>query len=169
MIEFSHDPSEYIRGLQQLLVSDKKKIAFLFGAGTSLAQKNEKSIIVPAIGKMTSDIVKKLGKTLRYKKAFVEIRKEIEDQDFNYNIETLLSNIEQKITIIGKGQLNGLDLKQFKELLCKIKKQIREMVSVHKHILKGNNIENLIHADFAEWIGRSDRVDSFSALPKIPQ
>lgn len=35
----THDPSEYIRGLQQLLISDKKKIAFLFGAGTSLAKK----------------------------------------------------------------------------------------------------------------------------------
>ena len=32
----THDPSEYIRQLQQILVSDKKKIAFLFGAGTSL-------------------------------------------------------------------------------------------------------------------------------------
>lgn len=29
MKEFLHDPSEYIRGLQQLLISDKKKIALL--------------------------------------------------------------------------------------------------------------------------------------------
>jgi hypothetical protein len=34
----THDPSEYIRGLQALLVSDKKKIGFLFGAGTSLCK-----------------------------------------------------------------------------------------------------------------------------------
>ncbi len=34
-----YDPSEYVRGLQQLLVSDKKKTAFLFGAGTSLSKK----------------------------------------------------------------------------------------------------------------------------------
>jgi hypothetical protein len=32
----THDTSEYIRGLQQLLISGKKKIDFLFGAGTSL-------------------------------------------------------------------------------------------------------------------------------------
>ena len=31
------DPSEYVRGLQQLVISDKKKIGFLCGAGTSLA------------------------------------------------------------------------------------------------------------------------------------
>ena len=35
----THDPSEYIKGLQQLLISDKKNVAFLFGAGTSLAKK----------------------------------------------------------------------------------------------------------------------------------
>lgn len=38
-MEYTHDPSEYIRGLQQLLISDKKKIGFLFGAGTSSAKK----------------------------------------------------------------------------------------------------------------------------------
>jgi hypothetical protein len=53
----THDPSEYIRGLQALLVSDKKKIGFLFGAGTSLAKKDKiKSKNIPAISKMTSDI-----------------------------------------------------------------------------------------------------------------
>ena len=33
-----HDPSEYIKNLQQLLSSDKKRIGFLFGAGTSLVK-----------------------------------------------------------------------------------------------------------------------------------
>ena len=37
------DPSEIVKGIQQLLVSDKKKIAFLFGAGTSIAKKNKKT------------------------------------------------------------------------------------------------------------------------------
>lgn len=58
----THDPSEYIRGLQQLLISDKKKIAFLFGAGTSLAKKNSKSQIVPAIGEMTIKVLTELNK-----------------------------------------------------------------------------------------------------------
>ncbi|MDD4436566.1 MAG: hypothetical protein PHS04_00820 [Tissierellia bacterium] len=54
--DITNDPSEYVRGLQQLLVSDKKKIAFLFGAGTSLAKKNKNSLTIPAIGKMTEKI-----------------------------------------------------------------------------------------------------------------
>ena len=56
-----HDPSEYIRNLQQLLVSDKKLIGFLFGAGTSLV-KNPKTneAYVPAITDMTKDIINKV-------------------------------------------------------------------------------------------------------------
>jgi hypothetical protein len=62
----THAPSEYIRGLQQLLVPDKKKIGFLFGAGTSLAKKNCNSTIVPAIGRMTSEIETELNKTTKF-------------------------------------------------------------------------------------------------------
>lgn len=54
-----HDPSEYIKGLQQLLISDKKRIGFLFGAGTTLARKTKDSLYIPAIGKMTEEVVKK--------------------------------------------------------------------------------------------------------------
>ncbi len=65
----AHDPSEYIKGLQQLLISDKKKIAFLFGAGTSLAKKNKNSINIPAIDAMTSKIETVLHKNAVYKTA----------------------------------------------------------------------------------------------------
>ena len=35
----THDPKEFVRGLQQILISDSKKIGLLFGAGTSFATK----------------------------------------------------------------------------------------------------------------------------------
>jgi hypothetical protein len=153
----THDPSEYIRGLQQLLVSDKKKIAFLFGAGTSLAKKNEDSIIVPAIGKMTSDIENELCKTPNYEIAINEICQEIESKGLNYNIESLLSNIEQKIEIIGNGTLNKMEKNEFSDLCNEIKEQIRKTVSVHEQILNDGELENIIHVDFAEWIRRANR------------
>jgi len=154
----THDPSEKIRGLQQLLVSDKKKIAFLFGAGTSLAKKNNDSIIVPSIGKMTSYIETELNKKSKYNTAINEIRLEIESKKLSYNVESLLSNIEQKIQIIGDGNLNILGKNDFDSLMGEIKKQIREIVSIHKQILeKDVKLENLIHVDFAEWIGRVNR------------
>ena len=77
MSELTYDPSEYIKGLQQLLVSDKKKIAFLFGAGTSVAKKNEISINIPAVAKMTEIVEKELCKTEKYKSAIKEIKNEI--------------------------------------------------------------------------------------------
>lgn len=158
MKKITHDPSEYVRGLQQLLVSDKKRIAFLFGAGSSLAGKNKDSITVPAIGEMTKDIGTELSKTPEYKVALEEIKFEIEAQNLNYNIETLLSNIEQKRKIIGeKGSLNELSRSQFDDLQDAIKKQVKAMVGVHTKIRENDNIKNLIHVDFAEWIKRSNR------------
>lgn len=98
----SHDPIEYIRGIQQILISDKKRIGFLFGAGSSLAKKSAKSLTVPAIGKMTNSIVAKVGQVKKeYETALEEIKIELGEK--NFNIETILSNLEQKSTFIGGG------------------------------------------------------------------
>jgi len=147
----THDPSEYIRGLQQLLVSDKKKIAFLFGAGTSLAKKNDDSKNVPGIKDITNEVEEKLSKKPKYKKAIIEIKDEIGIEKFT--IESLLSNLEQKKQVIGNGKLNGLKKENFDELIKKIKLNIRQIVSIHKNL----DINNVIQADFAEWIGKADR------------
>jgi hypothetical protein len=152
MGELTHDPSEHIRGLQQLLISDKKKIGFLFGAGTSLSKKNNDSLFVPAIGDLTQSIEKELLKKPQYKKAITEIKDEIGTE--RYNIETLLSNLEQKLSIIANGVLNELTKDEINSLIKEIKNQIRKQVSVHKNLKK---IEDIIQFDFAEWIGRADR------------
>ena len=151
-----HDPSEYIKGLQQLLISDKKNIAFLFGAGTSFAKKNERSINIPAISQMTEDIEKILKETNLYRQALIEMRQEIESSGSRYNLESLLSNIELKIQIIGEGVLNKLKKENFNSLITELKKEIKKIVSVHEKILEGG-LKDLIHVDFAEWIGRSNR------------
>lgn len=153
-MEKSHDPISFVRGLQQLLVSDKKRIGFLFGAGTSLAKKNESSITIPGIGRMTSDIIAELCKNQKYKVAIEEIRIEITEE--NFNIESFLSNLEMKIHILANGNLNGLSKHDFEKLLSKTKKEIIKIVSVHDRI-KSGKIDNHIHVDFAEWIGRSNR------------
>lgn len=155
-----HDPSEYIRGIQQILISDKKKIGFLFGAGSSLAWKNEKSLTVPAIGKMTSEIVEEVGKdSKKYEVALEEIKEELGEK--NFNIETILSNLEQKVTFIGKGKLNSLNRDEFAELIKEIKKGVREKVSVHKKkddkIVTKDIVSELVQSDFANWIGQAER------------
>ncbi|WP_336703456.1 SIR2 family protein [Chryseobacterium indologenes] len=155
----NHDPSEYIRGIQQILISDKKKIGFLFGAGSSLAKKNTKSLTVPAIGTMTNEIVTELSdKDVSYKKALEEIKEELEEK--NFNIETILSNLEQKYSFIGKNVLNTLNREQFFDLIKEIKKRVREKVSVHKvgdKIVNKEVVNELVQADFADWIGQAER------------
>jgi hypothetical protein len=50
----SHDPREFVRGLQQILVSDSKRVGFLFGAGTSMSCKKgcSKASVIPGIQEM---------------------------------------------------------------------------------------------------------------------
>lgn len=154
----THDPAEYIRGIQQVLVSDKKRIGFLFGAGSSLAWKNEKSLIVPAIGKMTDEIVGELSAEKdEYKKALEEIKTDLGDK---FNIETVLSNLEQKEKLIGSGKFNGLDKEGFENLIESVKGKVRNKVSVH---LNGEGqvpkeiIADIVQTDFAKWIGQAER------------
>jgi len=156
----THDPSEYIRGIQQILISDKKKIGFLFGAGSSLSQKNKKSLTVPAIGKMTTEIVEDLEKIEpKYKVTLDEIKEELGEKYFN--IETILSNLELKVSIIGKSKLNGLEKEEFIKLIGEVKKSVRKKVSVHLNeeskIVNKDIVSELVQTDFANWIGQAER------------
>ena len=146
----THDPTEYIKGLQTILVSDKKKIGFLLGAGTSLAKKNENSKIVLSVKEMTNNIIQNITDE-KNKNAVEQIKEEIGDG--NFNIETLLSNLELKFQVIGKDILNGLNKNDIKLLIDEIKNKIKELVSVHNNI----QADNQIQTDFAEWIKRADR------------
>lgn len=154
-----HDPSEYIRGIQQILISDKKKIGFLFGAGSSLAKKNNDSLTVPAIGTMTKEIVTEAGvENPNYKSALGQIEAEIGSE--NFNIETLLTKLELKLEVIGSSTLNSLTKEDFRNLISFIKKCVRDKVSVHlenNKIVKKDIVRNLVQTDFANWIGQAER------------
>lgn len=149
----THDPSEYIKGLQQLLISDKKRIGFLFGAGSSMAKKDDDSLTVPSVWPLTKDIVSELSEKSEYKTLFEELEEELED---SFNIETILSNLEQKITVVGKGILNGLDKTGFEGLIKEYKKKIQEKISIHKDFTY-DKAESMVQVDFARWIGQVDR------------
>jgi len=162
MNEIYYNPQEYVRQLQSLLISDKKKIGFLFGAGTSLAIKNGASnkSKVPAIYELTKSIVNEISKTAegqenKHKTALEHIKTELGEEKFN--IERILSNVIQKKEIIGDGALNGLNKTEFEELEKQIKNLIKENVSVHNNKNEENFLDNLVHTDFAEWVGRADR------------
>ena len=151
------DPSEIMRGIRQLLISDKKRIGFLFGAGTSLAKKEQDSPTVPAIGKLTELVSNELKE--RNADALTSIKQDIEDSNLSFNVETLLSNVEEKINIVGKGSLNGLDKPNFIALRDQIKQCILKEVAVHKYINITNveQLNKMIQVDFASWIQNANR------------
>jgi hypothetical protein len=150
------DPSETIRGIQQLLVSDKKKIAFLFGAGTSLSKKNNNSPTIPAVAKMTTQVVDAIKKVPEFASAINGIQSDITDDGKLFTIETLLSNIEEKISVVGKGKLNDLSKKDLNKLDDQIKEKVLSIVSVHKTI-DNKAYKNMSQCDFASWIKSANR------------
>jgi hypothetical protein len=157
----THDPEECMRNIFQLLVYKKKRIGFLFGAGTSKSEKvKEKSLIVPDIRELTAIIEKELleekdneGKLSdKYKGVISNLKT---DLGCNYNIETILSNLELKHEVIGSEIISGLNKEQYSELILKIKGVIKRKTSVH--VSDNIDFDSLIQSDFASWIGQADR------------
>src|SRR5262249_30585397 len=104
-----HEPREQIRGIQQILVSDKKRIGFLFGAGTSFATGT--SVSVPAVAKMTAIVVEEIVHNApAFTNALKELKSETELAHATFTVETLLSTLEAKRTVIGAGKLNGMSV-----------------------------------------------------------
>ena len=63
----------------------------------------------------------------KYEAALAEIYTELDQQGQSLNIETLLSNVEEKIRIIGKGTLNDLTKDEFIAIGEKIREEIQKM------------------------------------------
>ena len=150
----THDPREHIRGIHQILISNKKRIGFLFGAGSS-CKTGVDSVSVPTIANMTTQIVAGVeAHSIEFAAAVKEIRGEIGDALFN--IESLLSSIEAKRTVIGNGTLNGLASDGFSKLGDLVKKLVVEIVSVHES-LKHEDKSKLAHSKLANWISKARR------------
>ena len=153
----NHDPREQVRGLHQILTSDKKRVGFLFGAGTSFATGLD-GIFVPAIAKMTSDIVQHVTtQSVALASAIDDINTELSGAKFAFNIESLLSSIESKRAVIGAGTLNGLDSTGFSELAKLVKEQVVKLVSIHDHLSATADRKKLSHSQFSNWIQKARR------------
>lgn len=152
----THDPREHIRGIHQILISDKKRIGFLFGAGSSLAT-GLPSTFVPAIEKMTDTIVAQVeAHSEEFKDAVKQIKAETATAKVVFNIETLLSSIEAKRAVIGEGKLNGLNASGLSDLATLVKGSVMKLVSVHETLPVGDR-KKLAHSSLANWIQKARR------------
>jgi len=153
----THDPREHIKGIHQILISDKKRIGFLFGAGSSFAT-GLPDVFIPAIDKMTEVIIGKVvAHSAELGTAVKEIRAETEDAKVPFNIESILSSIEAKRAVIGAGKLNGLDSNGFSNLATLVKTEVVSLVSVHELLRKPEDRKRLAHAQLANWVQKARR------------
>jgi hypothetical protein len=153
----NHDPREQVRGLHQILTSDKKRIGFLFGAGTSFAT-GVSDICIPAIEKMTNDIVQHIADQSEILAATIAgIKTELNNAKIPFNIESLLSTIESKRVAIGAGTLNGLNSEGFGNLTKLVKEQVVKLVSIHEQLSEPADRKKLSHFRFSNWIQKARR------------
>lgn len=154
MSSHTYDPREHIRGFHQILISDKKRIGFLFGAGTSYAT-NISETFVPAIAEMTTSIVATVeAHSAEFATAVQDMEGEIGIEFFN--IESLLSSIEAKRAVIGTGTLNGLTADGFEKLADLVKKEVVQLVSIHNK-LAPEDTSKLSHSNLSSWISKARR------------
>jgi len=154
MTSHTHDPREHIRGIHQILISDKKRIGFLFGAGSSF-KTGVNNVSVPTIADMTNQIVAGVA---AHSADFAAAVKEIQGEIGNalFNIESLLSSIEAKRAVIGSGTLNGLTSLSFSDLATLVKNHVIKLVSVHK-VLALEDRKKLAHSRLSSWISKARR------------
>lgn len=153
----NHDPREQVRGLHQILTSDKKRVGFLFGAGTSYAT-GLNGAFVPAVTEMTRVIVQNVtNQSPALAAAIADITVELSSAKIAFNIETLLSSIESKRAVIGAGTLNGLDAQGFADLAKLVKEEVVKLVSIHDQLRVTADRRKLSHAQFSNWIQKARR------------
>lgn len=149
-----HDPREFVRGLQQVLVSDSKKIGLLAGAGTSMVkQRPDGSSLIMGTVDMTKHILDSLN--VKYGKPLKAICDEIVSEKKKANIENIISKITQKEYVVGNEKLCGLTKTELKKLREEIEKLIKDLVSVHG--IKDFHQWDLVHYKFSRWINDATR------------
>lgn len=168
-MEKVHDPREFIRGIQQILINNTIRIGFLFGAGTSMAapltdkdgelvkdEKNRIKSLIPGVWAMTDSILDGI-KEAKFKKALETIKTELEENNSAFMLENIISSIDQKMKVVGKDTLCGLDKDGLKELRNIFQKEIRSLVSVHNNPDIDIEKSSKLHSDFARWVSNASR------------
>ncbi|MBI1287145.1 MAG: hypothetical protein GC178_06145 [Flavobacteriales bacterium] len=182
-MEQVHDPREFIRGIQQILINNTIRIGFLFGAGTSMAApltdkdgnlmrdgKGRKKPLIPGVWSMTSTIVESINED-KFKKALKQIKEELESNEKEpekknqaFMLENIISAIDQKLRVVGKDKLCGLNKEELKQLRANFQKKIKDLVAVHDNDEINLHKSSAMHSDFARWIRYAARKHSIEVF-----
>jgi hypothetical protein len=137
------DPLKAVIEIQEQIASEKRKIGFFWGAGTSMAVK------LPGIEDLTNNVAKKLEDP--HKEIFEKIKKEIGN---NPNIEDILNRLRLHRELIGNsesyesGGIKGKAKAQKLDItICKIiAEEVSKSVDIKPHKILAHWIRYL-HAN----------------------
>ena len=164
-----HDVYRLLADLRDHLARHDKRIAFLFGAGTSCAVRipspgdgdNAKPLIpdVAALTELCKNTIKQEG--ARYAEAWDSIWSACKETNQSPNVEDVLSRLRMMVEAIGASEtLAGLS----KDELARLDKLLRrEIARVANPSLDGI-IEDLPHRKFARWLIKVSRQHSIEVF-----
>ncbi len=161
----THDPRQVIENIRNHLATHDRRLAFLFGAGTSSAvniapppvaeEKPRHLPLIPSIDGLTElcgNAVMDVGKTQAA--AWATLVKQCEQDACNANVENMLSKVRMKIDAIGEGEtLLALNLSE----LCELEKTICTSIAKTVNPPEASIPEHTPHNDFAVWVKRVNR------------
>lgn len=135
----TYDPLREASEIREQLASDKRRLAFFFGAGTSMA------VGLPSIDDLTTQVSKLLQKP--FKTQFENIKAKLQE---NSNVENVLDHIRTCRELIGDSEEREYDglkgAKAAKDLDNAVCQAISEVV-------RGNPAKGLgPHLIFAQWL-----------------
>jgi hypothetical protein len=161
----THDPRQVIEDLRNHLAAHDRRLAFLFGAGTSssiniapIPPAGEKRKYIPliagAVGLTTccKDAVEALGEN--HSQAWTKLCDQCKPVGRTANVEDLLSNVRNKIDAVVDGDtLVGLNRCQLEALEAKICSSIASAVIPNDKLIP----RRTPHDNFAAWVRKVHR------------
>lgn len=128
----NHSVIKISNNLNSVLSSGKKRIGFLFGAGTSMYLGEDlKDFNIPGVKVLTDTVIERLDS--KYKETIEAIKSEYRT---NFNVETLLTNLNMRIEVVGVETLNGLNKSMLECLKEDIVSEMISILKVHLEIYK---------------------------------
>lgn len=144
----SHSVIKISKNINSLLSSGIKKTGFLFGAGASMCLGEElEEFNIPGVERLTKQIIDSLSG--KYSVTIDAIKRE---KQTDFNVETLLTNINMRIEVIGSATIDGLDKTGLLELKQEIINEMKIILKKHLSIYSLEKEELLPHIKLAEWV-----------------
>lgn len=161
----THDPRQVIEDVRDHLAAHDRRLAFLFGAGTSSAvniapasaagEKPKHEPLIPGIDALTKvcgTAVGALGAS--HAAAWDTLVTQCEQDGRLANVENVLSKVRMKIDAIGEGEtLVGLDRDQLRDIERKICAAMAKEVNPAEDKIPNRTP----HDDFAAWVKKVNR------------